>query len=95
MAGRRGSRSRKGGVTLFRRVYSPLNHLVSLSRNVSRNAFRRVGKGVNLGLGFVQNTGRGVTRHANGAASNLAYGPSGKKRRQTRRKRSSSRKNRK
>lgn len=86
MAGRRGSRSRKGGVTLFRRVYSPLNHLVSLTRNVSKNAFRRVGKGVNLGLGFVQNTGRGVTRHANGAMSNLARGPSGKgRRRQTRR----------
>ena len=85
MAGRRGSRSRKGGVTLFRRVYSPLNHLVSLSRNVSRNAFRRVGKGVNLGLCFVQNTGRGVTRHANGAMNNLARGPSGKGRGKTRR----------
>ena len=94
MAGRRGSRSRKGGVTLFRRVYSPLNHLVSFTRNVSKNAFSRVGKGVNLGLGFVQNTARGATRHANGAASNLAYGPSGKKRRQTRRNRRSSRKNR-
>ena len=86
MAGRRGSRSRKGGVTLFRRVYSPLNHLVSLTRNVSRNAFRRVGKGVNLGLGFVQNTGRGVTRHANNATRNVVYGPSGKKRGSTRRR---------
>ena len=86
MAGRKGSRSRKGGVTLFRRVYSPLNHLVSLSRNVSKNAFRRVGKGVNLGLGFVQNTGRGVTRHANKATNNLVYGVSNKKqRRNTRR----------
>jgi hypothetical protein len=86
MAGRKGSRSRKGGVTLFRRVYSPLNHLVSLSRNVSKNAFRRVGKGVNLGLGFVQNTGRGVTRHANKAANHLVYGVSNKKqRRNTRR----------
>jgi hypothetical protein len=53
---------------------------------VSKNAFRRVGKGVNLGLGFVQNTGRGVTRHANKAANHLVYGVSNKKqRRNTRR----------
>jgi len=63
---------------------------VSLSRNVSKNAFRRVGKGVNLGLGFVQNTGRGVTRHANKAANHLVYGVSNKKRSQTRRNRSRS-----
>jgi hypothetical protein len=44
---------------------------------------------VNLGLGFVQNTGRGVTRHANKAVNNLAYGVSNKKRSQTRRNRSS------
>ena len=94
MAGRRGSRSRKGGVTLFRRVYSPLNHLVSLSRNVSRNAFSRVGKGVNLGFGLMQNTGRKIAGHANGAVGDFAYGPSGKARRQTRRNRRSSRKNR-
>ena len=87
MAGRRGSRSRKGGVTLFRRVYSPLNHLISLTRNVSKNAFRRAGKGVNLGLGFLQNTGRSATRHTNMATKNLAYGVSNKKRGQTRRRR--------
>jgi len=49
-----------------------------------------VGKGVNLGLGFVQNTGRGVTRHANKAANHLVYGVSNKKRSQTRRNRNRS-----
>lgn len=72
---KRGSRSKKN-FSLFRRVYSPLNHLVGLTRNVSRNAFRKVGKGVNLGLGFVQNTGRGVARGANGAVTSVVHGPS-------------------
>jgi hypothetical protein len=54
---------------------------MSLSRNVSRNAFGKVGKGVNMGLGFVQNTGRGTAKHANAALSNVIRGPRGSRRR--------------
>jgi hypothetical protein len=90
---KRGSRSKKN-FSLFRRVYSPLNHLVGLSRNVSRNAFRKVGKGVNLGLGFVQNTGRGVARGADGAVTSVVRGPSFRRGRNNMSARRSSRRNR-
>jgi hypothetical protein len=87
---KRGSRSKKN-FSLFRRVYSPLNHLVGLSRNVSRNAFSKVGKGVNLGLGFVQNTGRGVARGADGAVTSVVRGPSFRRGRNGRRNNMSAR----
>lgn len=65
---KRGSRRARG---LIGRVYSPLNHVVSAARNVGKSAFTRSGKIVNTGLGFVQNTGRSLAGHANGAVSNL------------------------
>jgi hypothetical protein len=83
---KRGSRRARG---LIGRVYSPLNHVVSATRNIGRDAFTRSGKIVNTGLGFVQNTGRSLAGHANGAVSNLL----GK--RKSRRNTRKSRKNRK
>lgn len=89
---KRGSRStRRRG--LIGRVYSPLNHVVSAARNVGKSAFSRSGKIVNTGLGFVQNTGRSLAVHADGAISNLIARR--KSRRSSRKTRKATRKNRK
>jgi len=80
MAKRRGTRK----LGLFRKVYSPLNHLLMATRNVGKSLFRRSGKVVDQGLGLVQNTGSAVAKHANMAVANI-----------TRRKNRKSRKNRK
>ena len=85
MAKRRGSTRKLG---LFRRVYSPLNHIVSAARNVSRSAFKQSGKVVNSVGEFAQNSGRSVMSHANGTVRNLI-------RRRNRKSRRNSRKNRK
>ena len=85
------STRRAGG--LVRRVYSPLNHVVSAARNVGKSAFSRSGRIVNTGLGFVQNTGRSLATHANGAIHNLLA--KRKSRRASRKTRRATRKNRK
>jgi hypothetical protein len=65
--GRRSTRK----LGLFRRIYSPLNHLVSATRNVGKTVFTRSGRIVDQGLGGVQNVGRTIMSHADGAVSNL------------------------
>ncbi len=81
MAKRRGTRK----LGLFRKVYSPLNHLLMATRNVGKSLFRRSGRVVDEGLGAVQNVGTAVAKHANMTVRNI-----------TRRKnRKASRKNRK
>jgi hypothetical protein len=79
---------------LFRRIYSPLNHLVSATRNVGKTVFTRSGRIVDQGLGGVQNIGRSVVGHADGAVSNLINRKSRKNRKASRKSRKS-RKNRK
>lgn len=81
---RKGSRK----VGIFRRVYSPLNHLLSATRNVGKSVFRRTGRVVDEGLGVIQNTGVAITKHANMAVKNMA-------RRRASRKGGKSRRNRK
>ena len=71
---KRGSSKGRKNFKLFRRVYSPLNHLVSLTRNVGKNAFSTSGKLVNNTLGFVQRTGKGVVTHADGAITGIVRG---------------------
>jgi hypothetical protein len=84
---------------LFRRIYSPLNHLVSATRNVGKTVFTRSGRIVDQGLGGVQNIGRSVVGHADFAVSNLINRKSrrnGRKAsRKSRKNRKASRKNRK
>jgi hypothetical protein len=63
------SRSRKSK-GLFRRVYSPIDHLIKATRNIGRSAFKRSGRIVDNGLGFVNNTGSTLAKHANGAVRN-------------------------
>ena len=79
------AKSRKSGKSrksrgLFRRVYSPIEHIIEAGRNISRAAFKRTGRIVNNGLGLVGNVGRSVTSHANKTVRNVV-------RRKTRRNR--------
>jgi hypothetical protein len=67
MAKRRGTRK----LGLFRKVYSPLNHLLMATRNVGKSVFRRSGRVVDEGLGLIQNTGSAVAKHANMTVRNI------------------------
>ena len=57
--------SKRSGKGIFGRVYAPLHHLLETGRNVGKSAFKRSGAIVDNGLGFVQNTGSAVAKHAN------------------------------
>jgi hypothetical protein len=80
----RGTRKSKG---LFRRVYSPIEHLIEAGRNISRAAFKRSGRIVNNGLGLVGNVGKSVAGHANKTVRNIVGRKGRKSRKQTRRNR--------
>jgi hypothetical protein len=68
---------------LFSRVYSPVHHLLSATRNVGRSLFTRSGRVVDQGLAAVNNVGSSMAKHANMAVRNVT------------RRRSASRKHRK
>jgi hypothetical protein len=87
------AKSRKSGKSrgLFRRVYSPIEHIIEAGRNISRSAFKRTGRIVNNGLGLVGNVGRSVTSHANKTVSNIVR----RKSRSSRKSRKQTRRNRK
>jgi hypothetical protein len=85
---KRGSRKSVG---IFNRVLSPLDHAVSLTRNVGKSAFLRSGRILNNGLGFIQNTTKSVSKHLNGAVSSITRSRKNRKNRTNRK----SRKNRK
>jgi hypothetical protein len=70
---------------LFRRVYSPIEHIIEAGRNISRSAFKRTGRIVNNGLGLVGNVGKSVTSHANKTVRNIVRRKSRKQTRKTRR----------
>jgi hypothetical protein len=76
---------------LFRRVYSPIEHLIEAGRNISRAAFKRTGRIVNNGLGLVGNVGKSVTSHANKTVRNIVK----RKTRSNRKSRKQTRRNRK
>ena len=89
------SSTRKAGKSrgIFRRVYSPIEHLIEAGRNISRAAFKRTGRIVNNGLGLVGNVGKSVMGHANKTVRNIvkrknrSTGSNRKSRKQTRRNR--------
>jgi hypothetical protein len=87
------AKSRKSGKSrgLFRRVYSPIEHIIEAGRNISRSAFKRTGRIVNNGLGLVGNVGKSVTRHANKTVRNIVS----RKSRSSRKSRKQTRRNRK
>lgn len=66
---RRGTR--KSGLGLFGRIYSPVNHLFQAAEN-SVNAVARGTSGiVRTGLGTVNKVGKSVTSHADMAVRNI------------------------
>ncbi len=69
--GTRKSSKGKGKRGLFGRVYSPVSHLLSASRNISRSLLKRSGRVVDNGLGAIDNVGKSLTRHANMAVRNV------------------------
>jgi hypothetical protein len=85
--------TRKSGKSrgLFRRVYSPIEHIIEAGRNISRAAFKRTGRIVNNGMGLVGNVGKSVTRHANKTVRNIVR----RKSRSSRKSRKQTRRNRK
>lgn len=87
------AKSRKSGKSrgLFRRVYSPIEHIIEAGRNISRAAFKRTGRIVNNGMGLVGNVGKSVTRHANKTVRNIVR----RKSRSSRKSRKQTRRNRK
>ena len=86
--------TRRAGKGIFGRVYSPLYHLLEASRNVGKSAFKRSGKIVDSGLGFVQNTGKSVAKHANMAVRNVTSRRNRTERRDRRNRKERSRRNR-
>jgi len=87
------SSTRKAGKSrgIFRRVYSPIEHLIEAGRNISRAAFKRTGRIVNNGLGLVGNVGKSVMGHANKTVRNIVK----RKNRSNRKSRKQTRRNRK
>ena len=83
----RGTRKSSKSKGLFRRVYSPIDHLIEAGRNISRATFKRSGRIVNNGLGLVGNVGKSVAGHANKTVSNIVGRKNRKSRKQTRRNR--------
>lgn len=81
--------SKRSGKGIFGRVYAPLHHLLETGRNVGKSAFKRSGAIVDNGLGFVQNTGSAVAKHANMTVRNVTS-----RRRNSRRNSRQSRRNR-
>ena len=67
---RRNKKSRKSS-GVFRRVYSPLFHLLEATRNVGKSTFKRSGRVVDEALGLGQNVGSSVARHANQTVRNI------------------------
>jgi len=84
-------KSGKSGRGLFRRVYSPIDHIIEAGRNISRAAFKRTGRIVDNGLGLVGNVGKSVTSHANKTVRNIVR----RKSRSSRKSRKQTRRNRK
>ena len=82
MAKRAGTRK----LGLFRKVYSPLNHLLAATRNVGKTVFRRSGRIVDEGLGAVQNTGIAIAKHANMTVRNITRRKASRKNRKANRK---------
>jgi hypothetical protein len=81
------ARKSRSGKKLFSRVYSPIHHLLSATRNVGRSLFTRSGRVVDQGLAAVNNVGSAVAKHANRAVHNVTHRRGRKHRKNTRRNR--------
>ena len=81
---RRVNKSKKG---LFRRVYSPIHHLIEATRNVARSTLRRGSRVADNVLGLAGNVGSAVAKHANATVRNVVRGRKNRKSKKTRKSR--------
>ena len=65
------NKTRKSGLRLFSRVYSPFSHALLAARNVSRSLFRGSESIIDTGLDTVNKAGSSVTNHADEAIRNI------------------------
>ena len=71
MVARRTRKVSKSSKGLFRRVYSPIHHLIEATRNVGRATVRRGGRVLDNVLGLAGNVGSSVSKHANATVRNV------------------------
>jgi len=71
MVARRTRRVNKKSKGLFRRVYSPIHHLIEATRNVARSTLRRGSRVADNVLGLAGNVGSSVAKHANMTVRNV------------------------
>jgi hypothetical protein len=72
---------------LFRRVYSPIHHLIEATRNVARSTLRRGSRVADNVLGLAGNVGSAVAKHANATVRNVVRGRKNRKSKKTRKSR--------
>jgi hypothetical protein len=83
---KRGGKTRKS-MRLFRRLYSPIDHLLQATGEIGRSVGKRSSNVLRSATGLVNNVGRSVTKHANGAVKNVVRRKNRKGTRKTRKQR--------
>lgn len=69
MARRRGTR--KGGLRIFSRLWSPFKHLMMATEESSQKLGTSAGRVVKESIGAVRKVGNSFTRHSNNAVRNM------------------------
>ncbi len=67
----RSSKTRRGGLRLFSRVWSPVNHLLSATGNSAQRVGSTAGRIAKEATGLPAGVGRSFARHSNMALSNM------------------------
>jgi hypothetical protein len=83
---KRGGKTRKS-MRLFGRLYSPIDHLLQATGDISRSVGKRSSNAVRSVTGLVNNVGRSVTKHANCAVRDVLRRKNRKNRKGTRKTR--------
>lgn len=63
--------TRKGGLSLFKRIWSPFSHFLMATEESSQKLGSSAGKIVKESLGAVRKVGNSFARHSNNAVRNL------------------------
>ena len=71
MARRSTRRSRRGGFSIFKRVYSPVNHVLEAVGDTVNEIVTTVGKVFKSSVGGVNRIGKSWAGHANAAVRNV------------------------
>lgn len=67
----RRSATRKGGLSLFKRIWSPFSHMMMATEESTQGLGSSAGKIVKEGIGAVRKVGDSFARHSNNAVRNL------------------------